>query len=433
MPVAISSVFLGSSKNFRVIQRLNMRLSSWWSAVPLAPPDPILGKIDSFANDRNPRKVNVGIGIYRDDNGKPYILPSVRRAECRVFEKKLDKEYLPHTGCPTFTQLAAKLAFGKKHSVITDGKHATFQTISGTGALRLIGILVKEFFPGHKEIYLPNPSWGNHENIFRNSGLTVNSYEYFQPGCFKFNEGVVFDAINKIPEKSLILFHACGHNPTGIDPSPEQWRELSQLIKRRNLLTIFDLTYLGFASGDIDRDAFGVRQFASDGLEFIVAQSFAKNMGLYGERVGAVSFVTKSPDHCSNILSQVTECIKGMYWSPPNHGVRIATEILNDKELFHEWKEDVKGMTERLTRMRYSLKRYLEKWGSSRSWEHITDHVGWFTYSGLNSLECQCLTSKYSVHITKDGRMALTGVTPDNVEYLAFAIREVTLHNKGKF
>ncbi|XP_055682665.1 aspartate aminotransferase, mitochondrial-like [Lutzomyia longipalpis] len=408
---------------FPVVHRFS---SSWWSDVKLAPPDPILGKIDAFHRDRNPRKVNVGIGIYRDDDGKPFVLPSVAKAEQRVFEKKLDKEYFPHTGCPNFTRLATELAFGADHPIIQDGRFATFQSISGTGALRLTGIFLKNFFPGVREMYLPNPSWGNHENIFRNSGLTMNSYKYFEPGCFTFNEKVVYDAINKIPENSLLLFHACGHNPTGIDPSPEQWKKLSEIVKRRNLLPVFDLVYMGFSSGDIDKDAFGIRQFASDGHELIVTQSFAKNMGLYGERVGAVTFVTKSPDHTPKILSQIECLVQGMYWSPPNHGVRIATEILSDKELCAEWRADVRQMTERLTKVRHLLRNNLEKWGSPRDWKHITDHVGWFTYSGLNSLQCECLTNKYSVHITKDGRMALTGVNPGNVEYLAFAIREVT-------
>ncbi|XP_055709233.1 aspartate aminotransferase, mitochondrial-like isoform X1 [Phlebotomus papatasi] len=442
MIVTNSPQFLRCAKISSTILRLS---SSWWSDVKLAPPDPIFGKIDAFARDRNPRKVNLGIGIYRDDDGKPYILPSIAKAEQRVVEKKLNKEYLPHTGCPNFTKLATELAFGEDNPILKNGRYATFQSISGTGALRLTGMFLKNFFPGHKEIYLPDPSWGNHENIFRNSGLKINSYKYFAPGCFTFNEEVVYDSINKIPEKSLLLFHACGHNPTGIDPSPEQWKELSKLVKRRKLLPVFDLVYMGFASGDIDRDAFGIRQFATDEHEFIVTQSFAKNMGnlisvyflllsieiiffegLYGERVGAVTFITKTPDHTSQILSQVEGFVKGLYWSPPNHGIRIATEILSDKELCAEWRADVKKMTERLTTARHSLRQQLEKWGSSRDWKHITDHVGWFTYSGLNSLECECLTNKYSVHITKDGRMALTGVNPGNVEYLAFAIREVT-------
>jgi aspartate aminotransferase len=338
----------------------------------------------------------------------------------------LDKEYAPISGNADFARAAADLALGAGNTIVPNGLNATVQAISGTGSLRIGGAFLAKWFPGNKQIYLPAPTWGNHIPLFKDSGLEVKSYKYYDPKTCGFDFSGAIDDIRKIPERSIILLHACAHNPTGVDPKPEQWAELSQVIKQKQLFPYFDMAYQGFASGDFDKDAAALRLFLKDGHQVALAQSFAKNMGLYGERVGAFSLIGESKEEASRVMSQLKIIIRPMYSNPPVHGARIASEILHDQGLRAQWVKEVKGMADRIITMRAELKAGLEKEGSTRNWSHITDQIGMFCFTGMTPQQVEKLMKEYSVYLTKDGRVAIVGLTSKNVGYMAHAMHQVT-------
>ncbi|XP_023240340.1 aspartate aminotransferase, mitochondrial-like [Centruroides sculpturatus] len=429
MSLAAKNVFY--SANFLrscqyVLSNATIRSSSWWSHVEMGPPDPILGVSEAFKKDTNPKKINLGVGAYRDDQGKPYVLPSVRKAEEKMLQQKLDKEYTTIAGIAEFCQAAAKLAFGDNSIVIKEGLNATAQGISGTGSLTIGAYFLRDFFKGNKEIYMPTPTWGNHIPLFKRAGFAVKQYRYYDPKTCGFDFNGALQDIAKIPEQSVILLHACAHNPTGVDPKPEQWKEISKIIKNRNLFPFIDMAYQGFASGDCDRDAMALRQFVDDGHQLALAQSFAKNMGLYGERVGAFSMVCENKDEAQRVMSQMKIIIRPTYSNPPIHGARIAAMVLNDPDLRREWLKDVKGMADRIIGMRQKLRDGLKREGSTRDWQHITDQIGMFCYTGMNQEQVERLIKDFSVYLTKDGRISVAGVSSNNVDYLAHAMHQVT-------
>lgn len=405
---------------------ISQRASSWWGAVQMGPPDVILGVTEAYKKDANPKKINLGVGAYRDDSGKPFVLPSVRKAEQRMMDKQLDKEYSPISGTADFCKHSITLALGDDNQQVANGQNATVQAISGTGALRIGGAFLSGFFPGTKDIYLPTPSWGNHGPIFRHSGLNVKAYRYYDPSTCGFDFKGALEDLSKIPERSIVLLHACAHNPTGVDPKPEQWAEISAVVKKRNLFPFFDMAYQGFASGDVAKDAFAVRAFLKDGHQIALAQSYAKNMGLYGERAGAFSLICADKDEAARTMSQIKILIRPMYSNPPINGARLVSEILGDASLKKEWLGDVKLMADRIISVRSKLQDNLKKLGSSRSWQHITDQIGMFCFTGMDQKQCEQLTKEFSVYLTKDGRISMAGVTTKNVDYLAEAIHAVT-------
>lgn len=411
----------------RSIQPLiSRRAASFWAGVPMGPPDPILGVSEAFKKDSNPNKMNLGVGAYRGDDGKPFVLPSVRAADKIIFDKQMDKEYLGITGLPAFCKDAAKLAFADSgDNFVANGLYANTQTISGTGALK-IGAEYLGKFQSNKTIYLPKPSWGNHTPIFKNSGLDVQGYTYYNPeGCNLNFEGMIAD-IKKMPTGSTIMLHACAHNPTGVDPNPEQWAEISKVCKEQGLLVFFDMAYQGFASGSVDKDATAVRQFVNDGHKVLLAQSFAKNMGLYGERVGAFTVMANDAEEAKRIESQIKIIIRPIYSNPPFGGARLVTTIMNDPALHEMWLGDVKGMADRIIDMRAKLTDGLVSRGSSHDWSHINNQIGMFCFTGLKKEQVQRLWDEHSVYLTLDGRVSVAGVTSHNVDYLANAIHEVT-------
>jgi len=426
-PISTSllSVLCKNHSNGQIAQ-VGVRANSWWSAVEMGPPDVILGVTEAWKKDSNPKKINLGAGAYRDDNGKPYVLPSVRKAEQSVVAKNLDKEYAPIHGNPEFGKSSLNLALGENNQFTPNGLNATVQAISGTGSLRIGAAYLEKWFPGNKEIYVPNPTWGNHIPIFKNAGLALKQYKYYDPKTCGLDYQGVLDDIRKIPEKSIILLHACAHNPTGVDPKPQQWAEISKLVKDRKLFPFFDMAYQGFASGDFEKDAAAVRLFLKDGHQIALAQSFAKNMGLYGERVGAFSLICSSKQEAEIVMSQLKIVIRPMYSSPPIHGARIASEILSDPQLRAQWVIEVKGMADRIISMRSELKSRLVKAGSTRNWDHIIDQIGMFCFTGMTAAQVEKLAKDHSIYLTKDGRVAIVGITTKNVDYLANAIHAVT-------
>jgi aspartate aminotransferase len=424
MSVKQSLSLLSVNKNG--VNVVRQRASSWWSQVTMGPPDVILGVTEAYKRDTNPNKINLGAGTYRDDNGKPYVLPCVRKAEEKIKAKNLDKEYAPISGNPDFCKHAIQLALGDGSEVIANGLNATVQGISGTGSLRVGAAFLKSFFPGVKTVWLPKPTWGNHTPIFKHSGLDVDGYKFYDPKTCGFDFQGALDDIRKIPERSVILLHACAHNPTGVDPSLEQWRELSAVVKQKNLFPFFDMAYQGFASGNIDRDAQAVRLFLKDGHKIVLAQSFAKNMGLYGERAGAFTVVTENKEETAKVMSQLKILIRAMYSNPPIYGARIVSEILGDEKLRADWLLEVKGMADRIISVRTRLRDNLKKEGSSKNWEHITNQIGMFCFTGMTPDQVEKLTKVHSVYLTKDGRISMAGVTSKNVDYLASSMHAVT-------
>merc|ERR1712156_165973 len=331
--------------------------------------------------------MNLGVGAYRDDAGQPFVLPSF---------------------------------------VVKEGLNVTVQGISGTGSLRIGAEFISKHFPLNRTIYLPKPSWGNHTPIFKHAGFNEEGYTYYDAKTCGLDFAGAMEDIKAIPEGSVILLHACAHNPTGVDPTPEQWKEMSAVIKEKKLLPYFDMAYQGFASGDVDRDAFALRHFIADGHNVLLSQSFAKNMGLYGERVGAFTVVCADGDEAARVESQIKILIRPMYSNPPRHGARIATEVMTNPELRAQWLKDVKGMADRIISMRSQLRDGLAKNGSSRDWKHITDQIGMFAFTGMSPAQVEKITKDFSVYLTKDGRISIAGITSGNVGHLAEAMAAVT-------
>jgi len=370
--------------------------------------------------------MNLGVGAYRDDQGKPFVLPCVREAEAQIQAAQLDHEYLGITGLPAFTKAAANLAFADAGNIVADGRTVTTQAISGTGALR-IGSAYLNAFSGGKTVFLPRPSWGNHNPIFTHGGNKIDNFAYYDAGTCGFDAAGCYDELrNKVPNGSVVVFHACAHNPTGVDPLPEQWKELSAICKEKEFLVFFDMAYQGFASGSVDQDAFAVRQFVEDGHNILLSQSFSKNMGLYGQRTGAFTVVCKDAEEAARVESQIKILIRPLYSNPPAHGARIAEKILNDPVLNEQFSGDVKGMADRIISMRTQLKAGIERRGNSNNWDHITNQIGMFCFTGLSPEQVAKLTADHHVYLTKDGRISVAGISSKNVDYLANAIHEVT-------
>lgn len=333
---------------------------------------------------------------------------------------------MPISGLAEFTKASAELAFSEDSPVIKNQLNVTVQGLSGTGSLTIGAMFLSKFWQGPKEVYLPTPTWGNHIPLFSRAGFEVKKYRYYQPKtCGLDFDGAIAD-ISAAPENSIVVLHACAHNPTGVDPKPEQWAELSSVIKKRQLFPFFDMAYQGFASGDINRDATALRQFIADGHQVALAQSYAKNMGLYGERVGAFTVTCTSKEEAARVLSQVKIIIRPTYSNPPLTGARIAHLILTDSALRTSWLKDVKGMADRIMSMRSKLRDGLAKEGSSRDWQHITDQIGMFCFTGMTPEQVDRLSKEFSIYLTRDGRISVAGITSSNVEYLAHAIHQVT-------
>lgn len=402
-----------------------VRFNSVWAKVPQGPPDAILGITEAFKKDSFEQKINLGVGAYRDDGGKPFVLPSVREAEKEVVNKALDKEYAPITGVPAFTKAAAELAYGADSPAVLEDRIAITQTISGTGALRIGAEFLNKFYTS-KKILLPQPSWANHKAVFTAAGLEPATYRYYDPKNIALDfEGLLAD-LEAAPNGTAVLLHACAHNPTGVDPTPEQWRKIEEVVKAKGHFPFFDMAYQGFATGDVNRDAYPIRYFVDQGHEVALCQSFAKNMGLYGERVGAFSLVCENTAEKNRVDSQLKIIIRPFYSNPPVHGARIAATILNNPELKKQWLGEVKQMADRMIKMRALLKENLEKLGSQQNWDHVTSQIGMFCYTGLSPEQVERLAQEFSVYGTKDGRISIAGITSQNVGRLAEAIYEVT-------
>lgn len=394
-----------------------------WKDVTPGIPDAILGIAQAFRTCDNTNKVNVCVGAYRNNNGQPWVLPSVRTAEQIMLDKNDNKEYLPIEGDSDYIQKALTFAYGSNAALLE--RTAGVQTLSGTGACRIGGEFLAKFAPT-KHIYIPKPTWGNHIKIFKECGLDVHYYNYYNRATNGLDfDGMIHD-IQSATNGSIILLHACAHNPTGCDPTSEQWETIYDTILKKQHIAFFDSAYQGFASGDAEADAKALRTAVQRGLPVLLAQSFAKNFGLYGERCGTLSVVCSSNEQAENVLSQLKNIIRPMYSSPAKHGSSIVRTILSDAKLTAQYYKECKTMADRIQSMRTKLVEKLQEVGSQHDWSHITSQIGMFAYTGMSEQMCNQLTDKYAIYLTKDGRISLAGLNDSNLDYVAKAIHDVT-------
>ncbi|KAJ6329956.1 hypothetical protein OIU76_008725 [Salix suchowensis] len=402
---------------------------SRFEGVAMAPPDPILGVSEAFRADTDVKKLNLGVGAYRTEELQPYVLDVVKKAENLMLERGENKEYLAIEGLAAFNKATAELLFGADNPVIKQQRVATVQGLSGTGSLRLAAAFIERYFPG-AQVLISSPTWGNHKNIFNDARVPWSEYRYYDPKTVGLDfEGMISD-IKAAPEGSFILLHGCAHNPTGIDPTPEQWEKISDVIQEKNHIPFFDVAYQGFASGSLDADASSVRLFAARGMELFIAQSYSKNLGLYAERIGAINVVCSSADAAARVKSQLKRIARPMYSNPPVHGARIVANVVGDPALFNEWKAEMEMMAGRIKNVRQKLFDSLSaKDKSGKDWSFILKQIGMFSFTGLNKTQSENMTNKWHVYLTKDGRISLAGLSLAKCEYLADAIID-SYHNK---
>ena len=377
-----------------------------------APADPILGLADSFRSDPRENKINLGIGVYKDETGKTPVLTTVKKAEKYLLENETTKNYLPISGIPEFGNVTQALLFGEQHPIISEKRARTAQAPGGTGALRIAADFIAQQTTA-KRVWISNPTWPNHNNIFQTAGLEICNYDYYDAK----NRGLDFEgmlaSLAKAQAGDVVLFHGCCHNPSGIDPTEEQWRQLAELSAEKGWLPVFDFAYQGFARG-LQEDAQGLRLFAEKNPELIVASSYSKNFGLYNERVGACTIVTKDSDTAEKAFSQAKAIIRANYSNPPAHGASVVTTILSNPELT--------TMRERIQRMRQLLVTTLQEKGAKQDFSFIIDQNGMFSFSGLNKEQVERLRAEYGIYIVGSGRINVAGLTLENMVPLCEAI-----------
>lgn len=391
--------------------------------VEMLPPDGIYG-IAANAKADPDVVANLVIGAYRDEEGKPFILPSVGAAkEGRAADPTVIHEYLPIRGNAEFAAAAAGLILGPDSPA--GGRTASVQALSGTGALRVLAEFVANVLPEGTSVYLSDPSWGNHVKVLGKAGLPVVRYRYYDSETCGLDFAGMCEDLEAAPEGSVVLLHMCAHNPSGVDPSLEQWEAVAEICARKSLLPWFDAAYQGFASGDPDADAASLRLFVAKGLPCLLAQSFAKNAGLYGERIGAAHIVASSPEEVPALYSQLEAIIRPMYSSPPRYFADIVLALLTQPELNAAWHQDLKTMSSRIADMRQALFDALAQHNAPGDWSHILNQIGMFSYTGLTKTQCQALMDDHHVYLLTSGRISMSGLNPSNVSAVAAAIAAV--------
>ncbi len=389
----------------------------------IAPPDPILGLEEAFKRDPNLAKISLSAGVYKDANGKTPIFRAVKRAEEMILRDETSKSYLGIDGAPEYAAAVQTLIFGKDHPVLTDGTVVTAHTPGGTGGLRVAADFVKKANPGAR-VWLSQPTWPNHANIFRAAGLGVGTYPYLNAAT----NGLAFDemlaTLSTLPPGDVVVLHGSCHNPTGIDPTPAQWARIADLVEERQLLPLVDFAYQGLAKG-FEEDAAGVLTLHRAGREMLIASSFSKNFGLYNERVGAVTLVAGSPAAAQTALSHIKACIRSNYSNPPAHGAKIVTTILQSPGLRADWQAEVAAMRQRIWAMRRRFVTELAARGVQRDFSFIERQQGMFSFTGLTKEQVRRLRENYSIYIVDSGRINVAGMTEANMPILCEAIAEV--------
>lgn len=420
--------------------------SKYFVDVKELPPDPLFGLKARYVADDRKNKVDLGIGAYRDNNGKPWILPAVKQAEKKLINSEgYNHEYLSISGFEPFLKESAKVILGTDSPAITNNRVVSQQSLSGTGALHLAATFLKAFYKINGEtpsIYISKPTWANHQQIFNSLGLTIESYPYWNSDTKSLDIDGFLASLRAAPSGSIFLLHACAHNPTGLDPTKEQWTQILDVIAQKNHLPLFDSAYQGFASGDLELDAYAIRSAVNAQLvktPIIICQSFAKNVGMYGERVGAIHIINNEGGSDSAqlnraIKSQLNKLIRSEISNPPAYGAKIVATILTDDTLRNQWYADLKTMSSRIIKMRNSLKDLLvNKYHTPGTWDHITNQTGMFSFTGLTPDMVARLEKNHGIYLVSSGRASVAGLNDNNVEQVAAAIDEVVrFYSKSK-
>ena len=398
-----------------------------FDAIQAAPPDAILGLTEAFKNDPNTSKVNLTVGVYKDEAGLTPVLESVKAAEAKLLAAGSSKGYLPIGGLDEFCKRTQNLYFGDGHEVNASNRAATFQTPGGTGALRVAADFVHQNLPS-ASIWCSTPTWPNHPKVFKAAGVDVKNYPYFDASSHGVNIDAMLDAIGQAPAGDVICLHACCHNPTGADPSAAQWKQIADAVYDRGLLPFLDFAYLGFGDG-IESDRSALMEFARPGAELLVASSYSKNFGLYSERVGALTVVTANANSAKTVASQVKATIRTNYSNPPMHGAAIVSEILVDSTLRQQWDKELTEMRERINGMRTLFTQAMADRLPDRDFSFIERQRGMFSYTGLTAEQVDKLREQHAIYIVRDGRINVAGINPGNVGPLSEAISSVLKQN----
>uniref|UniRef100_A0A3P9QAZ3 Aspartate aminotransferase n=1 Tax=Poecilia reticulata TaxID=8081 RepID=A0A3P9QAZ3_POERE len=398
--------------------------------VPQAPPVAVFKLTADFREDSHPQKVNLGVGAYRTDDCQPWVLPVVKKVERLLVEdESLNHEYLPILGLPEFRSSASKVALGDDNPAFKENRVGAVQALGGTGALRIGADFLCRWYNGVNNaatpVYVSAPTWENHNGVFTDAGFKdIRPYHYWDAAKRGLDLTGLLDNLEKAPEHSIFILHACAHNPTGTDPTQEEWKTIAEVMKRRKLFPFFDSAYQGFASGNLEKDAWAIRFFISQGFELFIAQSFSKNFGLYNERVGNLTVVSKDNENLTRVLSQMEKIVRTTWSNPPSQGARIVSKTLNSPELFAEWFDNVKTMADRVLLMRDQLKSKLLALGTPGTWDHITQQIGMFSFTGLNPKQVEYLIKEKHVYLMASGRINMCGLTSKNIDYVSQAIHE---------
>ena len=391
-------------------------------------PDPIISIMEVYKNCTDENKVNLTVGAYRDEKLQLLVFPSVRKAEDRIFSTKFSRSYLSSLGDPEFNELCQSLIFSESHEVIKNKRMLTVQSLSGTGGLRLATELLFKFV-SHK-IILQEPSWPNHYAMFQNIGFKTTVCRSYDLSTNKLPIKEFLDILSNAEENTVVLLQNCGQNPTGTDPTKEEWKDIAEVMKKKKLFPLFDSAYQGFVSGDLKEDNYAIDLFTDMGFEMFIACSFSKNMGLYGERAGPLHLIVNDKTVIPNVKSQLAKIALNDYLVPIGHGSRIIKTVLSDKKLCEEWKVDLMKAVNRLKDMRTLLYNNLIKVNCPGDWEHLKNQKGMFSYTGLTEKHCEMLIEKHKIFLVKSGRISLSGIIPSNVEKIALAIKDVILSTR---
>jgi len=398
--------------------------SSIFAAVEMAPRDPILGLNESFNADTRSTKVNLGVGVYFDDNGKIPLLAAVKAAEDARVQAALPRGYQPIEGSPVYNKAVQNLLLGNDSPLIANGQVITAQALGGTGALKIGADYLKRLNPDAK-VYISDPSWENHRALFESAGFVVENYPYYDAATRGVNFSGMKAFLNGLNAGSVIILHACCHNPTGADLSDTQWQEVVNVCRERGLVPFLDMAYQGFAEG-IEADAVAVRTFSASGLQFFVSSSFSKSFSLYGERVGALSIITASKEEAGRVLSQVKRVIRTNYSNPPIHGGALVAAVLSSPELRQMWEAELAGMRTRIRAMRTGLIEAIKAQGVAQDFSFVVQQRGMFSYTGLTAAQVERMKDEFGIYAVSTGRICLAALNSKNVDYVAKAIAAVT-------
>jgi len=395
-----------------------------FETIQTAAPDAILGLNEAFRNDPHPEKINLSVGVYQDESGITPILATVKEAERRLLNSERSKSYLPISGRAGFTTAIQATMFGEGHEALASGKTAAVHTPGGTGALRVAADFVVANLPDSK-LWLSQPTWPNHPNIFTAAGLQIETYPYFD----KATNGLDFEGMLQTLETAsagdVLLLHGCCHNPTGTDPSAEQWKQIAELVRRKKLLPLLDFAYQGFGDG-LEQDAVGLREIAQADQDMLICSSYSKNFGLYNERVGALTALAGSKEQAAAVLTQLKKVIRCNYSNPPTHGAAIVEIILTDPQLRQDWEAELAGMRDRINGIRKLFVETIQKVGITQDFSFIANQRGMFSFSGLTPLQVDQLRNDFSIYIVGSGRINVAGISQANVERICEAIKQVT-------